>query len=216
MVSNKVIAASIIFFFILIVFVPLIPFNDPVIQLKSQQQIDDADASKYPGTTPDYKEMINWVGNLDGGKYAYWVINIQKENNIQNVIRGQIKELTGKGVNLYVFDETKFTYFKTWMNIDPDFGMPNVVNSGYSFNLPNTNNLYIVVDNRKSVDGKVVSLTLDWSFRRPLIEGETQPVSYKVIDREPVYLIKTISVSEYIQKSLNGFRGDMLTYPYII
>ena len=216
MVSKKVFASSIVFFFILIVFVPLIPLNEPVIQIKSQQLIDDVDVLNYPGTTPDYKEMISWIGNLDASKYAYWAINIQKGSNIQNIITGQIKELTGKGVNLYVFDETQFSYFKTWANVAADFSMPNVVNSGYSFDLPNTNNLYIVVDNRKSSEGKVVSLTLDWSSRRPLNQGETPPLTYRVIDREPVYIIKTIGVYEYIQKSFNGFRGDNLNYPNMV
>ncbi|MFH1657632.1 MAG: hypothetical protein ABH919_04140, partial [bacterium] len=139
----------------------------------------------YPPTITEYNsEYLRWAGEVKAGQSATWgEITIEQSSEIPvgnatgprppAIIYGNIREATGVGINLLIFDEENYQAWKSGEK-DVQFRYLGKNLSDYNYTLDiSHNSYYIVADNPNASDDAFVGFTGVLAYIRPLELEET-------------------------------------------
>ncbi len=139
----------------------------------------------YPSTVTEYNsEYLRWAGQVKAGQYAAWgEITIEQSPEIPvggttgpmppATIYGNIREASGIGINLMIFDEENYQAWKSGKK-DVQFRYMGESLSDYNYTLDiSRGSYYIVADNISDKEDAFIGFTGVLAYTRPLGAEET-------------------------------------------
>lgn len=155
-------------------------------------------------------DYLRWAGQVNAGQYATWGKITIEQNEIPIggatgprspcIIYGNIRETTGAGVNLMIFDEANYT---EWRNGKKDASINYIKNDVFDFNYVldiSQGSYYIVIDNTGNTKDAFVGFTGVQAWVRPLNAGETPSRQNQYFEYKWDIKNEKITLWEYILK----------------
>lgn len=181
----------------------------------------------YPSIVTEYNsEYLKWAGKVKAEQCATWgEITIEQSSEIPvggatrpmppAIIRGNIREVSGIGINLLIFDEENYQAWKKGEK-DVQFRYKGEGLSDYNYTLDiSYGSYYIVADNPSATDDAFIGFTGVLVYTRPLAAGEKPLIQNQHIACVWDIRDEKLTLWEYILKLFQPSYNASVTPPVI-